>query len=342
MAVITSPISGKQINALNVQSIMGLLYEDLATLISGADIDFRYNELERSYGEWGAMIKEGRIPSADSDAVNKNTTQLCPTAYFNLNTRYYDQWTEKVYRSDIRRVELTKILRGEADYADFLADVARRNLEGFKKEVNADVTASISAYGAAAGTSLLGSPGGATPEGFLTNGTRYETMITETQDNDGNNIVVGPTFAEYFSELLKRCIDMTFENNTYTEGNDVYGARMEDLVIYMPLEIFANANVRYLQSLFNMVGIDKLPTIKPYDAPELSMETGSMATNYSAYATIVMDKRVINHVTRYMAFDESEIDCRKATSLSLHVEDMVKYAPFYKAWGILSPVPTNA
>lgn len=343
MAVITSPITGKQISDANVGNIMGLLYEDLATLISGADITLRYPEFERSYGEWGGMLTEGRIAAAQGQTVNKNTTLMCDPAYFSVDARYYDEWIEAVYPSEIRRIDLTKILRGEMEYADFLRRVVQRNVEGYRADVNKSIDKTLVGdieeypYNNKALIQLRSVMEGFT--GFLTAAVggkkRYEILTGAEQ-------TAAPSFKDVYAAILSEAMHMTVENSDYTEGDAEYGASMEDLVIYLPIDFIANSDIRYIQDLFNRSGIDKLPEIRPHNGAPIHL--GSYPDNTYGegdfHFAFILDKRVINHVQRYMGYDDAPNDCRKSERISLHVEHMTKYSPFYKAWAFGFKMPT--
>lgn len=342
MAVITSPFSGMTIDAANVKSVMGLIYADLnsfADSITGADISFRYPEMERSYGEWGAILREGRIPYASGQSVNKNATAMCPTAYFNANSRIYDAWTEKVYRSEIRRVDITKVLRGEMEYAELLRRIIQRNVEGFRAETNTGIEKAMFSQSPApedAGSGEVGAyktliyidPPSVSVEaggGWLqSDGTsnpkvRLEMMSAST------------SYADIWAQVLFRVMDMELENDTYTIGNERYGGDMRDFTIYVPAKFAAFSDVKYLQTLQNFRGMDRLPRVRVHGA-----QTIEDADHKNAYdAIFILDNRVLNHVTRYMSYDEDTNNCRKSQIYDLHVEDMIKYVPFYKAWGIV-------
>lgn len=335
MAVIWSPVSGENTVDLNVDSVLGLLYADLVTIYRGADITLQFPELERSYGEWGALIKEGRIPAAAGSAVDKNATSICGPYYFEADSRVYQDWVERKYVSELRRVDVTKVLRGEEEYADLLRRIAQRNLEGYRRDVN-DSMNSAFAYMAESTPTIpalvvyddIGDTWG-DPTSILGSTNRLELL-----DN-------GATFEDLYTEILSRAINMTRDNSIYTEGNDVYGARMEDLVVYIPDEVLANADIRYLQTLFNLRGIDMLPTIKGYDQRRITPASGEYMDK-DMYAIIIMDKYVLNHVTRYMDANDDRIGCRESVQIGLFVEDMVKYSPLYKAWAIVTPMPAKS
>lgn len=340
---IVSPISGKTVDSINIDEVMGMLAADLVTLIAGADISFRYPELERSYGEYGAMIKEGRVPPAEGRSVNAQTTQLCAPAYFELDSRVYDNWLESVYPSEVRRVDVTKIVTDQESYNELLRRTAERNIEGYRHEVNVAIDRALvdaAPDSTADPTALIGFDGGSEAfAGYLTEGTRYEVLLASGGVSESDPAPVPVSFRAVWSEILAVYFDMLCENNTYTEGNNVYGARRDDLVVYVPHKFLAYSDMSYIQRLFNERGLEKLPEIRTHNgAPvEVRAATDSPA---DLNAIFIMDKRVLNHVNRFMEAGSHDVDCRKSTVFDLHVEHMLKYAPFYKAFCILTPMPT--
>lgn len=350
MAVIVSPITGKTVSDISgISAIMGMLYEDIEKIIDGAAITLRYPEFERTVSEWGGMVVEGRIPATDGVTPNKNTTTLCGPYYFSVKAEYYDQWIEAAYPSEVRRIELTKILRGEVEYSDFLRKVVQRNIEGYRKDVNKGIDGTLVR---ADNTPTSGTPislieadtnAGTTLSACLTGGNgflnpsavgakqRYDVL----EGSDGH----GPTYAEYWAAILTECMRMEVENADYTEGTEEWGAQMSDLVIEVPIEVLAHSDIKYIQALFNRAGMDKLPTIKTHNAPAITY-TDAQSASRTAYATFILDKRVINHVNRYMAYEQGGIICRFSEQITLHVEHMTKYSPLYKAYAFVCELPT--
>lgn len=340
MAVLVSPITGQTADALSVNEVMGFLYADLVKLISGAEIKTRYPEFERSYGEWGAMIKEGRIPSADGTVVDPNTKEICGPFYFDADTRYYQTWKEATYISEIRRVDVTKILRGEEEYQDLLQRVAQRNIEGYRKEVNQSIdnmfVASASAapdtpaalIGALSGKNTIAdtlSAGGGflNPKATTTvNGNRFEVLDT------------GTTRAQIWTEVLAKVYKMEVENTAYTEVNQVYGMDRSDMTIWVPSDLLASTSMEYIQGLYRLNGMDQLPNIRRHNGADITVGDKKYGVLY------LLDNRVINHVTRFMGYDDNSVFCRFSEQIALHVEHMLKYSPLYKAWAIVFEYPT--
>lgn len=356
--VITSPVTGISISDLSVKSVMGLLYADLVKLFAGADIDTDFPELDRTYGEWGAIIKEARLSAAESHAVDPNTTSICGPYYFDLDSAYYQKWVEKVFSSEVRRVEVTKVCRGEEEYASLLAAIVNRNTEGYRDELNQEIEATFARVDASsadvdtldAALVSISDDGnaGLTLRKFTARnaaeGTGYGSYLFggKLRASAVNGSINGSTgaitfsgyasFSRILAEVLFRAMNMKRANATYTEGSKRWGARLDDLVIYVSDRFQSAMDIKYIQALFNEKGIDKLPTIRTYQG--ISGETSVDGFD----AIIIMDNRTINHVTRYYEADVDDIGCRKSTRFDLHVEDMIKYVPFYKAWAVLFKV----
>ena len=356
--VITSPVTGISISDLSVKSVMGLLYADLVKLFAGADIDTDFPELDRNYGEWGAIIKEARLAAAESHAVNPNTTSICGPYYFDLDSAYYQKWVEKVFSSEVRRIEVTKVCRGEEEYSALLAAIVNRNTEGYRDELNQEIEATFARVDAssadvdtldAALVSISDDGAGALTLRKFTarnaaEGTGYGSYLFggKLRASAVNGTINGSTgaisftgyasFSRILAEVLFRAMNMKRANATYTEGSARWGARLDDLIIYVSDRFQSAMDIKYIQALFNEKGIDKLPTIRTYQG--ISGQTSVDGFD----AIIIMDKRTINHVIRYYEADVDDIGCRKSTRFDLHIEDMIKYVPFYKAWAVLFKV----
>lgn len=358
MAVITSPVTGISISDLSVKSVMGLLYADLVKLFAGADIDTDFPELDRNYGEWGAIIKEARLAAAESHAVDPNATTICGPYYFDLDSAYYQRWVEKVFSSEVRRVEVTKVCRGEEEYSALLAAIVNRNTEGYRDELNQEIEATFARVDAssastddldAALVSISDDGAGAltlrkftarnAAEGtgygsYLFGGKLRASVVGGSINGTTGAITLDgyASFSRILAEVLFRAMNMKRANATYTEGSARWGARIDDLVIYVSDRFQSAMDIKYIQALFNEKGIDKLPTIRTYQG--ISGQTSVDGFD----AIIIMDNRTINHVTRYYEADVDDIGCRKSTRFDLHIEDMIKYVPFYKAWAVLFKV----
>lgn len=338
MADIISPISGEVVTSANVGSVCGLLYADLAKLVDGADIETRYPEFDRSYGEWGAIIQQGRVGAASATDVDKDATNICGPYYFSVDSRYYDDWVEKKFPSELRRIDLTKVCRNPEEYETLLRLTAERNMAGYKKFVNKSVDAMFlqtAGTAPAKPSALIGALSGkATVAEAVTNGGGFLNPKTPTANNAARYEIMddGATYEQLWTEVLRQILHMKVENNTYTEGAEEYGLQKisERMSVYVPIDFFAGTNMQYLQGLFRLNGMDKIPTIREHNGADIVTSDGKR------YGVIyLLDHRVINHVNRAMYYDEAEIMCRKSNMIDLHTEDMVKYSPFYKAWAIV-------
>lgn len=341
MAVITLPTTGEKVNAFTPEEIIGLVAKEAQSIITGADITLKYPQFETTVPEWGGYIEEARIPAAESETVDPNATAICGPYYFKADARYFDDFTEKRYASEIRRTDVMKVLRGEMDFGDLVAQVVRRNVEGFRKDTNAGMKFTFSA----SSNDVLSSP---TKLPLLVTDPQATSVATSLSDPMNKGVLVNtdgtarykvlevepvPTFELIYSEIAKVVTDMEFDNSTYTVGSNVYGARRDDLCIVMPHAFAAKAGVEYMQKLYNMVELGKLPEIILTDG--LTWQYDQTGTAKYAAAILIMDKRTVRHVTRVEEVEEPHyIHCRRSYQYILNVEDMIKILPFYKAWAI--------
>lgn len=346
MAVITLPSTGEKVNAFTPEEIIGLVAKEAQSLISGADITLKYPQFETTVPEWGGYIEEARIPAAESETVNPNTTDICGPYYFKADARYFDDFTEKRYASEIRRTDVMKVLRGEMDFSDLVVQVVRRNVEGFRKDTNAGMkwtfSTDASNVGGEVHRPLLSTDAQATSVGGSLADPQYKGVLVDTDGTVRYEVLEGassgsaPTFEAIYAEIAKIVTDMEFDNSTYTVGANVYGARRDDLCIVMPHVFAAKAGVEYMQKLYNMVELGKLPEIILTDG--LTWEYDQSGTTKYAAAILIMDKRTVRHVTRVEEVEEPHyIHCRRSYQYILNVEDMIKILPFYKAWAIAFP-----
>lgn len=343
MAIITSPVTGVSAEVFNVEQVMGLLYKDAEQIIIGADITLKYPELERTVSEWGAILSTIRIPAASSKAVDPNTTALCGPDYVTPQARYFQDWTEKVYSVEYRRIDVTKVLRGEMEYADLLAQLINSLIEGYRMETN---TAIRQAFLFASQNSEIDDPAtllhydeevGVIDGGFLTQQGNPENVDYYEQLATDWSLGQAATWSDVFAEIQRIAKDMTYENTTYTEGTTPYGARWDDLVIYVNSDFIANADVRYMAQLYNMAEARKIPEIRETDG--LVFQASS---DQKAYGILIMDKRALSHVERYRELSGPyPVECRKSMRVDLHVEDMVAFNHLYKAYMILTYLPTQ-
>lgn len=345
-AFIVNPINGTAATAFQPSDVSGILTKFAQEIITGSSIIQKYPMFERTVEQWGGILGDIRVPPAARQAVDPNTTAICGPYYFQNDAVYYDTWQEDFYPSEYRRVELSKVFNGEMAFNDFIQRVLQRNIEGFRADVNAAITnalctssasssgtyKSLIGYSAAASTLATSISGGV---GWL-NGSRTELLDS-------------PTWDDLFSEIGHIARDMTFSNTDYIgRANDStgkpnvaskntigFGNEMSDLIICMPEKLYSYADMSYIQRLENLIGLNKLPEIVLYDG-SISYSGGE------GFAVIIMDKRVLNHVTRYQEVLNNDIACRASTQLILHVNHLYKYMPYYKAFAIVTPMPESS
>jgi len=337
MAVLTNPITGELTTAMSVHDVYNLAYKFLESYMSGADIEFKYDELNRAYKEWGAIIETARFPATESTTVNKNTTSKVAPNYPAPKVRYYQDWTEKCYRADIRRIDADKVLSGEMEFEAFLAKVINANIEGYKLDVN---KAMKNAFGITASSITSATP---YAEIIISTATATAPAVsTDTKSVLGAaglyENLNGATFAQVFTEMQKISKDMTYDNSTYTP-NFVCGAAMDDLCVIMPSEFAAAAGVEFLSKLYNMEEAKKIPMV---------IETDGLAFDYTnaqnqaktKCVILVQDKRYLNHWERYREEITSYDRDRFSQGYDLHIEDAVTINPLYKAYAIVFDLPT--
>lgn len=358
MAVITSPITGESLNVSSAEAAQGFLVQDLNRTFTNADITLRHPEFERSYGQYGARIVSGRIGPADSSAIDKNAAS-CPPNYARATVQGFQDFTAKRFRTSVQADEVDKISSGAGDYEAILRTIAESNMDGYRARVNKDVDRALTgnytegeeyfplialdpvsegsplAEAVKPLTDFSPTPGETIKAGSWLKQTGHDR--TEVLD-------IGTTFRQYWTEVLTRCYDMTIENNTYTADplNKEYGARPEDLVIYVPFEVGAASDMKYVQSLRNTIGLDKLPEIRLYhQASTAGYEEAGVSKKI--FATLILDKRVVNHVVRKIRnyAHEDDSGCNFATTFTTKVEDMIYFDALYKAFGIVHLMPED-
>lgn len=345
-AFIVNPINGTAATAFQPSDVSGILTKFAQEIITGASIIQKYPMFERTVEQWGGILGDIRVPPAARQAVDPNTTAICGPYYFQNDAVYYDTWQEDFYPSEYRRVELSKVFNGEMAFNDFIQRVLQRNIEGFRADVNAAIVNALCSQQ---------NQSGAIPArliGYNNTSTTLSAAITNSSgwlNDDRTEVLDSPTWDDLFSEIGHIARDMTFSNLDYigkarsTDPNPTvaskntigFGNEMTDLIICMPEKLYSYADMSYIQRLENLIGLNKLPEIVLYD--------GSISyTGGEGFAVIIMDKRVLNHVTRYQEVLNNDIACRASTQLILHVNHMYKYMPYYKAFAIVTPMPESS
>lgn len=345
-AFIVNPINGTVATAFQPSDVSGILTKFAQEIITGSSITQKYPMFERTVEQWGGILGDIRVPPAARQAVNPNTTAICGPYYFQNDAVYYDTWQEDFYPSEYRRIDLSKVFNGEMAFNDFIQRVLQRNIEGFRADVNAAIVNALCSpqiNPSAAPNRLIG---------YNNTSTTLSTAITNSRgwlNVARTEVLDSPTWDDLFSEIGHIARDMTFSNLDYIgKANDSsgeptvsskntigFGNEMSDLIICMPEKLYSYADMSYIQRLENLIGYNKLPEIVLYD--------GSIPyTGGEGFAVIIMDKRVLNHVTRYQEALNTDIACRASTQLILHVNHMYKYMPYYKAFAIVTPMPESS
>lgn len=341
------PINGQTASAFSPDDVHGLIYKFAEEIYTGADIEVQYPEFERTVQEWGGILGDVRVPPATGYAIQDNTTSICGPYYFDVDALYYQTWDDKIYWSEYRTDMLERVFNGQTDFNIFMSHVLQRNVEGWRADINKSIESALVkeattgpaetlvAYDSSAATLANAIMNSAT-HGWLKSTSRIEVL-----DN--------PTWEKLYSEIAAKSLDMTRTNLSYIgksagSGADSvgskntigFGNRMSDLIIMIPDELYAYADVTYIQTLERLSGLDKLPQIKPYNG-KITLDNGT-----TGYPVIIMDKRVLNHITRKQRAVENYVACRDSQQIGLFKSDMVRYLPYYKAYAIVTPMPESS
>lgn len=339
MAIITNPVTATPVTVTTVKEVYDLAYKVIDSVIEGAAISFKYPELSRSVSEFGAILESARVKASSSHAVNPTTTALPAAAYPEVSALYFQDWSEKVYSQEMRRVDATKVLRGELAFSAFVAALINANIEGYRNEVNQAIK---TAFGTQAPESELFERGSLITtwnEGGSIHVVTDVNPATPEQKklgalNQYKVLEAGTTFADIFTELTRVAKDMTFTNGNYSAGFEC-GAEMRDLAIYAPLEFTAAAGVQFLSRLEQLAEAQKMPELRDTDGLVFSDGTKDY------YGILIMDKRALSHVERFREASVEPVWERKSTRFDLHIEDGLVYLPHYKAYMILFYMPEN-
>lgn len=348
-AFIVNPINGTAATAFQPSDVSGILTKFAQEIITGASIIQRYPMFERTVEQWGGILGDIRVPPAARQAVDPNTTAICGPYYFQNDAVYYDTWQEDFYPSEYRRVDLSKVFNGEMAFNDFIQRVLQRNIEGFRADVNAAIVNALCSQQNQAGAIPAQLIGYNSTAGKLSDAIVYSSGWL---NDDRTEVLDSPTWDDLFSEIGHIARDMTFSNLDYIgKANDSsgeptvsskntigFGNEMSDLIICMPEKLYSYADMSYIQRLENLIAYNKLPEIVLYDGSISYTASGGG----EGFAVIIMDKRVLNHVTRYQEVLNNDIACRASTQLILHVNHMYKYMPYYKAFAIVTPMPESS
>lgn len=342
MAVIVNPVNGQNAAAFDADDVSGLLVRFANQLISGADIPLLYPEFERTVAEYGSILADVRIPAPEGNEPDPETTKICGPYYFDFDAVYNQPWEQAQYAMEFRRVDLTKAVGDQAAFNDLLSRIMNATREGYQAETNramecaflggtASLKPTLVSY--APGASTLSGAISMAGTGWLNNTDRIEVFDTATWD-------------DIVTEIRNIVDDMIRANTIYLgkSANDVgtkatangYGARIEDLVVLMPYWLYNRMDTAYLQTLIRLQSVEAFPQVIKYGG-RMTFTTDLQP----AYPIIIMDKRVLMHVVRHMEYVSEDVRCRWSTVYQLNVEHGIKYSPWYKAYAIVTPMPTT-
>lgn len=341
MAVIINPVNGQNAAAFDADDVSGLLVRFANQLISGADIPLLYPEFERTVAEYGSILADVRIPAPEGNAPDPETTKICGPYYFDFDAVYNQPWEQAQYAMEFRRVDLTKAVSDQSAFNDLLSRIMNATREGYQAETNRAMEFAFLGGTAALKPTLISyAPGAATLSGaistagtgWLNNTNRIEVLNTATWD-------------DIVTEIRNIVDDMIRANTIYLgkSANNVgtkatangYGARIEDLVVLMPYWLYNRMDTAYLQTLIRLQSVEAFPQIIKYGG-RMTFTTDLQP----AYPIIIMDRRVLLHVVRHMEYVSEDVRCRWSTVYQLNVEHGIKYCPWYKAYAIVTPMPT--
>lgn len=341
------PINGQTASAFSPDDVHGLIYKFAEEIYTGADIEVQYPEFERTVQEWGGILGDVRVPPATGYAIQDNTTSICGPYYFDVDALYYQTWDDKIYWSEYRTDMLERVFNGQTDFNIFMSHVLQRNVEGWRADINKSIESALvkEATTGSPETLVAYDSSAATLANAIMNSATYgwlkSTSRIEVLDN--------PTWEKLYSEIAAKSLDMTRTNLSYigksagrgadsvgSKNTTGFGNRMSDLIIMIPDELYAYADVTYIQTLERLSGLDKLPQIKPYNG-KITLTNGT-----TGYPVIIMDKRVLNHITRKQRAVENYVACRDSQQIGLFKSDMVRYLPYYKAYAIVTPMPESS
>lgn len=337
------PINGQTASAFSPDDVHGLIYKFAEEIYTGADIEVQYPEFERTVQEWGGILGDVRVPPATGYAIQDSTTSICGPYYFDVDALYYQTWDDKIYWSEYRTDMLERVFNGQTDFNIFMSHVLQRNVEGWRADINKSIESALvkEATTGSPETLVAYDSSAATLATAIINSATYGWLKSTSRIE----VLENPTWEQLYSEIAAKSLDMTRTNLAYigqsnggtaSKNTIGFGNRMSDLIIMIPDELYAYADVTYIQTLERLSGLDKLPQIKPYNG-KITLSNGT-----TGYPVIIMDKRVLNHITRKQRAVENYVACRDSQQIGLFKSDMVRYLPYYKAYAIVTPMPNQS
>lgn len=334
MAVITDLITGANVEAITVNDVYGLAERIVEQVIEGADISFKYPELNRTISEWGSIIGTARIPATESRTVDPETMTKNAPAYPTPSVLYFNEWTEKVYPAEWRRIDASKVLSGDLEFAAFVAKVVNANLEGYRKDVNLGIK------------KVLSYATNETPAKFAeviidTTTATAPTVSTNAKSILGNmgqyEVLENATFDDVYTEIMRISELMQFDNDDFS-GSFVCGANRDDLVIYAPVDFMASQSIEYKTRLRQLESFRDLPEIKTTDGNVFEYTDGEDVAQKKC-VILIQDKRFLSHVERWRETQAGYDRERKSEYNDLHVEDAIIANTLYKAYAIVFDLP---
>lgn len=343
MAVITNPTNGQATPITNVDDLAGLV--DLVTRFeySGANVSSRYETFDKSPLEFGAIIESVRTPATGSvDVDEKSVTE--PAANFpKFAKRYISAPQKKCYYVDITYDHLRRVVDGQANFDDLVATIINANNEGERRDANegyktlfVETIPRLNDNVEVTIKSLIGA--------FIEN-EQYEPFeqfggFLSMKANDLPAIqyerLENPTFEQLWAEIKRIAKDMTFDNDTYSNGFQCE-CRMEDLVLIIPAKTMDDADVKLLANVKNLEKDYLVPTIHETDGNEVISSGNENAYTYSKVA-IICDRRALGRVVldRHTRSRDIANDKRR---FELYVTDEFYFDPNYKCYAIIYDDP---
>lgn len=330
--VITHPTTGEPVNLLTIGEVYGLAYKVIDELIIGADIRFRYPELNRTVEQWGAILGVVRMPAEESVTPDPDAVVKCAPHYPNPVALYVQEWVEKRFYADYRPIDATKVLTGQMSFDAFVAALYNSLIEGYARETNLAEDRGMSYQLGVGETADDKAAVIINNDGTVNTGTNsILPNLGQYEELDGS-----PSYAKIYgaiSKIVSRMVNR--ENGDYSDGF-VAGARHEDLCVYLPSDFTAVAGIDFLSKWNNLAEVNKLPELR--EAGGLTFERDGAEYGIA----LIMDKRFMSHVERYRDTMEYEDACRgHARGTSLLISEGLFIFTSYKAYAIIFKLPTD-
>lgn len=330
--VITHPTTGEPVNLLTNEDVYGLAYKVIDELIIGADIRFRYPELNRTVEQWGAILGTVRMPAQESVTPDPDAVTKCAPHYPDPVALYVQEWVEKRFYADYRPIDATKVLTGQMSMDVFIATLYNSLIEGYAKETNIAEDRAMS-YQLGVGETATNKAAV-----IVNNDGTINTGSLSILPNLGQyeELPGSPSYAKIYgavSKIVSRMVNR--ENGDYSDSF-VCGARHEDLCVYLPSDFTAVAGIDFLAKWNNLAEVNKLPELR--EAGGLTFTKGGEEYGIA----LVMDKRFLSHVERYRDTMDYEDACRgHARGTSLLINEGLFIFTSYKAFAIIFKLPTD-